>query len=125
MDRLNAYVSRAFELMSVPLAVFGGGVENRSVLISSVYVETLPKEFPHYVAAKAAAEALFRAFARQHRAPGYLIVRPPKLLTDMTNTPYGAEDAIAPEGLACQVVDRLCRAALPGEVEILGPGGLT
>ena len=118
--RLNAYVALAFELVSVPLSVFAGAVENRSVLISSIYVETLPKEFPHYVAAKAAAEALFRAVARQHRAPGYLIVRPPKLLTDMTNTPYGSEDAIAPEGIACKVVDRLCAEVTgPGEVEML------
>lgn len=119
VGRMNAYVSRGFAMVSAPLSVFAGTVENRTVLISAGYVETLPKEYPHVVAAKAAAEGLLQAVARQHRKAGYLIVRPPKMLTDMTNAPYGADDAVAVEPVACRVVDRLCGAFSPGEVEIL------
>lgn len=117
VERMTAFVARAFAMVSAPLSVFAGSVENRIVLISAGYVETFPKDYGHFVAAKAAAEGLLQAVARQYRKPGYLIVRPPKMLTDMTNAPYGAEDAVAVEPLACRVVDRLCGSFSPGEVE--------
>jgi hypothetical protein len=72
------------------------------------------------VAAKAAAEGLLRVVARQHRHAAYLIVRPPKLRTDMTNTSQGSSDALAPEVVASQLADRLCRGNEAGTVEIMG-----
>lgn len=120
VERVNAYIARALELVSVPLAVFADTVAQSTVLISTIYVESCPREFPHYVAAKAAAEGLLRVVARQHRHAAYLIVRPPKLRTDMTNTPQGSSDALAPEVVASQLADRLCRENEAGTVEIMG-----
>lgn len=121
LGRIHSFLEQAFALVSTPLAVFAGSVEAWTILISSIYVETLPKELSHYVAAKAASEGLLRSAARQYGKPGYLIVRPPKLLTDMTNTPYGTSDAIAPEKIAAALVGRLLAAPpQPGTVEILG-----
>jgi len=117
--RLTAYAARALALASVPLAVFAEAVQTSTVLISSAYVESLPKEFPHYVAAKAGAEAMLRTIARQHRGPTYAIIRPPKLLTDMTNTPYGSGDAVATERVASKVAGWLCAAHPAGAVDIL------
>jgi NAD(P)-dependent dehydrogenase (short-subunit alcohol dehydrogenase family) len=123
LERLNAYLAHGFSLVSTPLATFAGSVQGWTVLISSIYVETVPKEFPQYVALKGAAEGLFRTAAQQYRQSGYLIVRPPKLLTDMTNTPYGTRDAIAPEKIAGQLVKRLLEEPrMPGQIEILDEG---
>jgi NAD(P)-dependent dehydrogenase (short-subunit alcohol dehydrogenase family) len=123
VERINAYVARGFALVSTPLAAFAAGVQAWTVLISSIYVETAPKEFPQYVALKSAAEGLFRTAAQQHRQSGYLIVRPPKLLTDMTNTPYGTRDAITPETIATRLVGRLCDTPRkPGQIEMLDRG---
>jgi NAD(P)-dependent dehydrogenase (short-subunit alcohol dehydrogenase family) len=125
VERINTYVAHGFALVSTPLAVFAGSVQSWTVLISSIYVETAPKEFPQYVALKGAVEGLFRTAARQYRQSGYLLIRPPKLLTDMTNTPYGTRDAIAPEKIALELVDRLRdEPKKPGQIEMLNGGGV-
>ena len=120
VGRINHYVAKAFATVLTPLAAFAGSVKIWTVLISSAYAETVPKEFPHYVAAKAAAEGLLRATAKQQVKSGYLIVRPPKLLTDMTNTPYGADGAMASEDMAVRIVEHLRKPiGKPGSVELL------
>jgi NAD(P)-dependent dehydrogenase (short-subunit alcohol dehydrogenase family) len=118
--RISDYVSQAFALTAVPLAVFAADVRQATVLISSEYAESYPEEFPHYVAVKAAAEGMLRSVARQHPNPGYLIVRPSKLLTDMTNTPYGTAGALAPEKVAVRLAGWLAQPVAGGTVEILG-----
>jgi NAD(P)-dependent dehydrogenase (short-subunit alcohol dehydrogenase family) len=117
--RINDYVARAFALVSIPLSAFAAHLDNRAVLISSAYVATACKEFPHYVAVKSAAEALLRVVAQLYRRPGYLIVRPPKLATDMTNTPFGGKDALAPAVVAERIAACLCTPAESGAVTIL------
>ena len=120
VTRVNEYVARAFAMVASPLSVLAPSVNNWVALISSIYTETAPKEFPHYVAVKAASEGLIRVAAKQHRKPGYLIVRPPKLLTDMTNTPFGARDALDPGVIASALLERLIMPAnTPGEAEML------
>ena len=120
VERLNEYVGRAFAMVSSPLAAMASSVGAWVVLISSIYTETIPREFPHYVAAKAAVEGLLRVTAQQHRKPGYLIVRPPKLLTDMTNSSYGVKDALDPGVIASLLVERLLTPPLEhGSTELL------
>jgi NAD(P)-dependent dehydrogenase (short-subunit alcohol dehydrogenase family) len=123
LPRIHSYIDQAFALVSTPIAAFADRVDLWTVLVSSIYVETLPKEFPHYVAVKAAAESFLRVVAQQYHKPGYLIVRPPKLRTDMTNTPYGASDGIPPANIAALLVSHLRSSPKPGEVEILRPVG--
>jgi NAD(P)-dependent dehydrogenase (short-subunit alcohol dehydrogenase family) len=120
VGRINEYLAKAFATVLTPLAVFAGSVKTWTVLISSIYAETVPKEFPQYVAAKAAVEGLFRATAKQQNKSGYLIVRPPKLLTDMTNTPYGADGAMVSGDMAARIIDHLRKPVeKPGSVELL------
>ena len=91
-ERIGAYIERAVSLTLAPLTEFlellnrSGGC---AVIISSVYVEHPVKEFPHYIAAKRAVEALASIASMQCPRVATLIVRPPKLLTAMTNTPIG------------------------------------
>jgi NAD(P)-dependent dehydrogenase (short-subunit alcohol dehydrogenase family) len=119
LSRIHSYLDEAFGLVSVPVAVFAGEVRSCSVLISSIYVEEPVKDFPHYAAAKSAAEGYFQVAAMQFRTPGYLIVRPPKLLTDMTNTPYGTADVMAPEQVASALAARLLEPPAAGIVDML------
>jgi hypothetical protein len=84
------------------------------VVISSSAVTDPPREWPHYVSAKATIETLAR-FASE-RVP-FLVVRPPRLLTDMTNTVTGRDGALPVECVAAAIVRRLeAPAAHPLEV---------
>jgi NAD(P)-dependent dehydrogenase (short-subunit alcohol dehydrogenase family) len=65
----------------IPLMPKGGIV----VLVSTVFTEAPKPQFSHYVAAKSALEGLMRALALEFRDLRFLIVRPPRMLTDQTN----------------------------------------
>jgi NAD(P)-dependent dehydrogenase (short-subunit alcohol dehydrogenase family) len=77
-----------------------------SVIVSSVAVEKPVRDWPHYVAAKNAVEGLGLVAPLQYPDTGCLIIRPDKLLTDMTNTPMGRQNAKSPLAFATQI----CRA---------------
>lgn len=120
--RIKEYVAQSFGLVSTPMATFlpvlrqtGGW----SVTISSMSVKSPPPEWPHYVSAKYAVEGLTAAAAVEHKAVSFLIVRPPTLLTDMTNTPLHRHGAIAPERAAIRIAERLAGPPAAGRVEIL------
>jgi NAD(P)-dependent dehydrogenase (short-subunit alcohol dehydrogenase family) len=89
------------------------------VVISSVAAERPVREWPHYVAAKNAVEALARVAPLQYPRISALIVRPEKLLTEMTNTPMGRRGALPPGQLAARIADRLGRPLTQGASEIL------
>jgi len=122
VERISAYIHEAVSLVLTPLAVFLD-LLNRSggcvVMISSVYAEHPVREFPHYVAAKQAVEMLGRVATLQYRHVRTLIVRPPKLLTAMTNTPLGRLDATSPALIANQIAARLESPPAPGTAEVL------
>ena len=120
--RITAYINQAVSLTLTPLTEFleplnrCGGC---AVIVSSAAVENPVREWPHYIAAKQAAEALGRVAAMQYPRVHTLIVRPPKLLTAMTNTPMGRVGAASPAALANRIATRLEGALAPGATEIL------
>ena len=125
ITRINSYVSQAMALVSVPMAVFLKVLEEEfgwSVVISSLSVDTLPKEWPHYVAVKCAVEALARVAALQYPKANFLLVRPPRLRTDLTNTPWPHRDSILPELAAAKIVERL-QSPPAGQVEVFSIHG--
>jgi hypothetical protein len=77
------------------------------------------REWPHYIAAKQAIEGLAAVAPLQYPRVSSLVVRPEKLLTEMTNTPMGRKDAQAPGLMAARIVERLKRPLLPGTTETL------
>jgi NAD(P)-dependent dehydrogenase (short-subunit alcohol dehydrogenase family)/acyl dehydratase len=121
-ERIREYIDLAVSLTLAPLSEFLE-LLNRSdgcaVIISSVYVEHPVKEFPHYVAAKRAVEALACVASLQYPRVCTLIVRPPKLLTAMTNTPLGRLGAASPGMFANRIAARLEDPLEPGKTEIL------
>jgi NAD(P)-dependent dehydrogenase (short-subunit alcohol dehydrogenase family)/acyl dehydratase len=120
--RIRTYIDLAVSLTLAPLTEFLE-LLNRSdgcaVIVSSVYVERPVKEFPHYVAAKRAVEALACVASMQYPRVCTLIVRPPKLLTAMTNTPIGRLGAASPGLFANRIAARLEGPLEPGKTEIL------
>jgi NAD(P)-dependent dehydrogenase (short-subunit alcohol dehydrogenase family)/acyl dehydratase len=113
-DRIVDYVARSLSLVSTPMShlldlvdAAGGTV---AIVSSSVVGSDPPGEWPHYVAAKYAAEALARVAAVEYPRVGFRVVRPPLLLTDLTNTPAGVSEASPVEDVAARIVADLTAA---------------
>jgi NAD(P)-dependent dehydrogenase (short-subunit alcohol dehydrogenase family) len=114
VDRVRKFVDQSLALVATPLAaslemldVSNGWV----VLISSEYAVSAPPEFPHYVAAKRAIEGLVTSAVKQFANIHLLIVRPPRLLTDQTNSSTGREGALAVESVATKIISRIVGTA--------------
>ena len=120
--RINDFISRSMAMVTGPTAALMplvAEVKGWNVLISSTAVTQLHPHFPHYAATKSAAEAIARAAVVEYRTVSGLIIRPARLLTDMTNTPLGRKGAIPPEAVAAVVAKRLLGVPCPGKSEVL------
>ncbi|MGE5827333.1 MAG: SDR family NAD(P)-dependent oxidoreductase [Micromonosporaceae bacterium] len=71
--------------------------------ISSSFAADPPASWPYYVAAKGAVEAL-AGYCRKHLNLRVVTIRPPRMLTAMTNGPTSAIGAVAPEAVAVAIV---------------------
>jgi FkbH-like protein len=121
LARFQEFTATSLGLVAAPLAALLGPLSEHAgscVLVSSSYVRTVPGDWPHYVAAKSAAEALIHWAAASHPQARFLVARPPRMLTDQTNTPEGRHDAIAPEQVAAAILRRLSTPSGDG-VELL------
>jgi len=121
-DRVNQFIHASTAMVSGPMMALlpqVAATKGWSVLISSVAATQPHPHFPHYSVAKCAAEALVRSAATEYRNVSSLIVRPSRLLTDLTNTPLGRKGAMAPETVAAAVVKRLKGTSAPGKVALL------
>ncbi|MDI1433386.1 SDR family NAD(P)-dependent oxidoreductase [Polyangium sorediatum] len=122
VTRVNDFITKSVAMVSCPMAALLPMLQQAKgwlTLVSSQYVEALPADFPHYNAAKAAAEALVRTAVGEYRMVSGLVVRPPKLLTDQTNTPLGKRGALAVERVAASTVARLGGPACSGKIEVV------
>ena len=119
-DRFRNFVDRSLALVASPLAAFIDLLKHRAgtvVLISSAVASPSAKEYPadwlHYVAAKCAAEGLMSSLSKQMPAVRFLIARPPRMLTDLTNTPQGRHATRPVEDIAAAIVSRSSDIDLP------------
>jgi NAD(P)-dependent dehydrogenase (short-subunit alcohol dehydrogenase family) len=119
VERFHQFVDQSLRLVTVPLAAFLEPLRlrnGRPVVISSNYARTAPADIPHYVAAKSAIEGLMRSIITRDASAHGVLVRPPKLLTDQTNTPMGKKGAVMPEQIAAKVVALLLDE--PGQEDV-------
>ena len=78
-----------------------------------------PSDWCHYISAKYAIEGLVRALADEAKRASFLIIRPPRLLTDQTNTTNARQDALPVEDAAAAIVRRLCETGSESRLEIV------
>ncbi len=122
VQRFRAFASTSLDLVSVPMAALLEPLSGRSgccVLISSSAVRSLPTDWPHYIAAKCAAEGLMSWAATKYKSIRFVIARPPRLLTDQMNTPAGRQGALPVERAAAAIVERIGDSGGRESVEIL------
>jgi NAD(P)-dependent dehydrogenase (short-subunit alcohol dehydrogenase family) len=122
LPRAAAFVQESLALTSAPLAHMLELVEGQRghvVFISSEAVSVAPKGWSHYVAAKAACEGLLRGVAADSTRVRFSVYRPPRLLTDFTNMPLGAEAALSPDVVAVRVVTDLLTEGPAGELQLV------
>jgi NAD(P)-dependent dehydrogenase (short-subunit alcohol dehydrogenase family)/acyl dehydratase len=77
------------------------------IYISSEYVTKPVPHFAHYVAAKSAAEGLMRSLAVEFPMHSFTVVRPPKMLTNQTNTAFDYNPPRQTERVAARVLKKL------------------
>lgn len=119
--RISDYLTDATNLVLGPLCAFLDLLNESdgcAVVISSSAVEKPVREWPHYVAAKSAVEAFAAVAPLQYPRTSTLIVRPDRLLTEMTNTPMGRRNALPPSHMARQIVEKLLNPPPAGTAEI-------
>lgn len=105
VDAFGRFVAHSLELVLRPLATFLPLLAPRGwvVLLSSGAVEDVPRDRPQYLVAKSAVEALAR-FCAARRDARVLVVRAPRMHTDLTNGPLGARGTVPVEAVASTVV---------------------
>jgi NAD(P)-dependent dehydrogenase (short-subunit alcohol dehydrogenase family)/acyl dehydratase len=89
------------------------------VFVSSSALEDPPEGWPHYVMAKAALEGA-AAYCARHSQGRVVVVRPPRMWTDSTNTPLARLGAAAPEEVAAAIVRELMSDNRPSGALLLG-----
>lgn len=122
LERFQDFLARTLALVSVPMSIFLNSLSERSgwnVVVSSAFVRDLPAEWPHYVTAKFAVEGLVHWAAAHYPQTHSLVVRPPKLLTDQTNTTLGRQGAMRVEQAAASIVRHLCNTRPSKAVQVL------
>ena len=122
LERFQEFLGKSLALVSVPMSIFLGALSERlgwNVVISSAFVRDLPAGWPHYVTAKFAVEGLAQWAAVHNQQVHTLVVRPPKLLTDQTNTILGRQGAMEVEQVATAIVRHLCNLESSNAVQIL------
>lgn len=104
-DRVRGFVDTSLAMVLAPIVSLGPRLAKDAKLvgISSTYAHEPPEDFAHYAAAKGAVEGLLRGFAKDRGLP-LVLVRPPRVLTDMTNTAFGTEDALRAEDVATKAM---------------------
>jgi NAD(P)-dependent dehydrogenase (short-subunit alcohol dehydrogenase family) len=103
------YVQRAVGCSSTLLRPFLEHLRPGAMVvdISSIFVVSPQKGFSHYVAAKSAVEGLMRALAVEHSEIRFVIVRPPRMLTDQTNLAFDLHPPVSAVGVASRIIRSL------------------
>jgi NAD(P)-dependent dehydrogenase (short-subunit alcohol dehydrogenase family) len=118
LERIHRFLSRSVSMVSTPMANWLAQIDRRQgavVVISSIATKQPVANWPHYIAAKHAIEGLTEVAALEYLNARFLVVRPPRLLTDLTNTPLGRHLALPPQVVANRVTHLLAGKTLaPG-----------
>ncbi|MFD9737609.1 SDR family NAD(P)-dependent oxidoreductase, partial [Umezawaea sp. NPDC059074] len=115
LDRFDSFVGASTRLVTAPLAALLDPLDRaggRCLVVSSSALGDPPRDWPHYVTAKAAIEGLVSWAARHHPDVGFVVARPGMLRTEQTNTPGAREGAAPVEPVAAALVRLLLDAPI-------------
>jgi NAD(P)-dependent dehydrogenase (short-subunit alcohol dehydrogenase family)/acyl dehydratase len=121
---LAAYVAESVRLVAVPLGAMLDDVDRDTgwiLLSSSPAVVAPPRDWPHYAAAKGAVEGLAHWLGVAAPRLRTVVLRPPKMVTDLTKTPGGRLGATSVETVATWVAEQLSASAPAPGVSLLEP----
>jgi NAD(P)-dependent dehydrogenase (short-subunit alcohol dehydrogenase family) len=121
---LAEYVAESLRLAAVPLGALLpllADPDGWVLLCSSAALDAPPRDWPHYVSAKAALEGLAAWVAATRPGVRTVVVRPPKMQTAMTNTPSGRIGAAPADLIAARTAEQLARGGLPAGLTTLRP----
>jgi NAD(P)-dependent dehydrogenase (short-subunit alcohol dehydrogenase family) len=121
---LADYVSESVLLAAVPLGSLLPSLDRDAgwvVFCSSSAVSSPPREWPHYVAAKGALEGLAAWLGATEPGIRTVVFRPPKMLTDLTNSPSGRIAAVPTDSVAHWLVAQLAGDRLAPGLTTLEP----
>ncbi len=120
---LADYVGENVRLAAVPLGVLQSRLARHGwvLFVSSAALLAPPRDWPHYVAAKGALEGLAAWSARDANRLRAVVLRPPAMRTELTNTPSGRIAAVSVEEVAMWTTARLAGGELPLGLSVLSP----
>lgn len=120
---LADYVADSIRLAAVPLGALLPLLDQAGWVLfcSSSALASPPRDWPHYISAKAALEGLAAWVAARAPRARTVVLRPPAMRTDMTNTPSGRLAVVDPEPVAAWIADRLADSALAPGLSVLSP----
>lgn len=87
--------------------------------ISSIFVVHPEPKFSAYTAAKCAIEGWICAIAREIPSKNFVIVRPPRMLTDMTNASQSSRGYASASEVAYQIISAMTPGTAPGNMKYL------
>lgn len=121
---LSAYVADNVALTAAPLGALAALVDGEAgwvVFTSSPAFAAPPRDWPQYAAAKGAIEGLAHWLATSAPRLRTVLLRPPRMATDFTNTPSGRLGAAPAQEVARWTVARLAGGELVPGLAILEP----
>ncbi len=109
------FIQRALAASSKLLHSFLPQMEPGAIVIhiSTIFTVKPSEQFSHYVAAKSAVEGLLRVLALEFKSIRFVIVRPPRMLTDSTNLTYDLNKPVSAVDVAAKLLEAL-REIMPG-----------
>jgi NAD(P)-dependent dehydrogenase (short-subunit alcohol dehydrogenase family) len=87
----------------LPLVSKGGTI----MLISTCYTREPAARFSHYVASKSCLEGLMRSLASEFPDQNFVIVRPPRMLTDQTNLAFDLSPPVSAVAVARELMESI------------------
>lgn len=108
----ESYIRNGIRLFYYPFFVLQTLVSEKGkmIIFSSVAVEQRKEacKMADYICVKAMVESIVQChYYKSKETRGCYIVRPPKMLTEMNNTPIGRIGAVKPEDIAGQLLERV------------------
>lgn len=116
------YLLSAISMVTTPLSAIKSFLADdaKMTYVSSQVIHHAVQDWPHYSAAKASIESLWKTLALKHSKKHWYIVRPPQLATDLVSSPIPSSVSLSPELAASLIVDFVTyNAVYSGDIAVM------